>query len=123
MIYEINVQNNLALKYLDVIYNILTELDVSNNTALEVLEISGNKLTDISSFEDLPNLEYVDVCDNYLDLDCLEIQASIAKIKAVVEWNGGMFLYTPQKCIDCSEINCICDGLIPDKCATCTARY
>jgi uncharacterized protein YjdB len=38
----------------------------------------------------------VDVRCNYLDLDCPDIQASIAKIKATVEGNGGTFEYSPQ---------------------------
>jgi len=39
----------------------------------------------------------VDVRANYLDLDCPEIQASIARIQETVDRNGGVFVYTNQR--------------------------
>jgi hypothetical protein len=100
MFSELDVSKNLALKEIYVRNNQLIELNLLTNIALESLDISDNQLTDISSLENLQHLGangYVSVCHNYLNLDCPDIQASIAKIKATVEGNGGTFIYTPQK--------------------------
>jgi hypothetical protein len=97
---EIDVTGNPALKTLRLHDNTLVSLDLSNNSLLEEVICHGNKLTGISSFEDLPNLKYVSVNHNFLDLNCPAIQESIAKIQATVDRNGGEFIYTPQRTPD-----------------------
>ncbi|MCL2019004.1 MAG: dockerin type I domain-containing protein [Oscillospiraceae bacterium] len=97
---ELDVSKNTLLEKLTATNNQLSELDVSKNTRLTELDCSDNQLTDISSFEDLENLIFVDVRNNFLDLNSEPVKASITKIQATVDKNGGTFEYSPQNTIN-----------------------
>lgn len=77
--------------------NQLTALDLSNNTALEELNLNWNQLSDLSFIKDLNNLYRVDIINNFLDLEDPNIIASIEKIQAAIDINGGEFNYMPQE--------------------------
>jgi len=109
---KLDVAKNTELMWLLCDNNKLTNLDLSKNIKLRELNCSCNLLTDIlSSLDELPDLGklgysafyerpingQVDISNNYLDLDSAAIMASINKVKATVEANGGEFFYEPQR--------------------------
>jgi hypothetical protein len=98
---KLDVSDFTELWDLDVRGNSFTEINVSNCVSLEVVDVEKNHLTDISTLENLENLKYVDVSDNFLNLNDPTIQASIAKIQATIDKNGGEFIYTPQRTPTC----------------------
>jgi hypothetical protein len=112
----LDVSNNIALRDLSVWSNELSELDLSNNPALRDLYFSNNAFTDISFLEDFENLRHVDVRWNRLDLDCDDVNASIAKIQATVAANDGTFQYGSQNACNSSWCG-DCDGAISRNCS------
>ena len=87
------------LGYLYIEDSSLTNIDVSGCELLVRVDLGNNNLTDISSFENVNSLLYLNVKYNLLDLDSPDIQASIAKIQAIIDENDhdeGGFYYTPQ---------------------------
>ncbi|MCL2108664.1 MAG: leucine-rich repeat domain-containing protein [Oscillospiraceae bacterium] len=93
----LDLSENPKLWLLSAGSNQLATLDLSKNPLLQDLYCWGNKLTDISSLENLQNLRYVVISDNYLDLSDPKTMAVIDKIQQTVLANGGEGVaYTPQ---------------------------
>jgi hypothetical protein len=110
---SIDLSGSSKLSYLnldDTMY--LTELDVSNNPLLHTAIVSSNLLTDISSFEGLLNLIYLDVSHNNLDLYSPSIQTSISILQELLK--DDTFIFEPQRvqnipCDICDKHPCECD--------------
>ena len=116
---EVNLSNTPKLEFLWVSGGLTYNIDVSANFSLKTLYLHHNQLTDISSLENLENLEYVNVSNNYLNLEDPAIQLSIAKIQATIDKNGGEFIYTPQRtpiCEYCDPSMTSCECLFFECC-------
>ena len=121
---SLDISNSTTyLSNLEADNNRLRELDISNNQQLRTVHLSDNLISDISSLEDLPNLQRVTIDKNLLDLDDTKTSGAIAKIQATVQywydWQKNIFdypgieddfyvVYTPQKCLECEVYPCIC---------------
>ena len=75
------------LEHISVWGNKITALDLSKNTKLMQIECQGNRLTDISSFNALPNLCFVEINGNRLDLSNQAVKDSVEAITATIEKN------------------------------------
>ncbi|KAI7869497.1 hypothetical protein BDF14DRAFT_1781971 [Spinellus fusiger] len=69
-------QNLTSVVDLADLFPCLEELDISNNAiteisrlpdTLQVFKVKKNRLTDIQGFSSLPNIQYIDLCDNAID--------------------------------------------------------
>ncbi|MCL2632890.1 MAG: protein kinase [Oscillospiraceae bacterium] len=110
LITEIDLSTNIMLRQLDVSSNYLTSIDIShltelreficnrneltslvispeNNSGLLFLSASRNNLTDISIFENLPNLCYLSIWNNDIDLENSDVQKSIAALQVSIDTN------------------------------------
>lgn len=84
---SIDFSDSPNLEHISIWSNRIASLDLSKNLKLMQIEANGNRLTDISSFEKLPNLCFVDVGRNRLDLNSAAVRASIDAITAIIEKN------------------------------------
>ncbi|MDR2569335.1 MAG: leucine-rich repeat protein, partial [Oscillospiraceae bacterium] len=83
----LDISSNTELRRLEMQNNNLTNIDVSNNTELILIKVDNNNLTSLKSLENLQNLKRVGAYYNYLDLSNADVQASISKIQATVDYN------------------------------------
>jgi hypothetical protein len=94
---RLNLTNFTRLEGLYVRNNQLAGLDVTGCVSLETLHANWNQLVEISSFDGLVNLRWVDIRYNNLDLDDPEIMEMINRYTALVENNRrGQLYYMPQ---------------------------
>ncbi|MCL2634664.1 MAG: protein kinase [Oscillospiraceae bacterium] len=84
---NINLSHNPNLEHISLWGNNISSIDLSKNIKLKQIEFGCNRLTGISSFDNLPELCYVDVWGNNLDLNSTAVKTSIEVITATVERN------------------------------------
>jgi hypothetical protein len=93
---RLNLSGMTRLETAVVRNNQLTGIDVSGCTSLRILRASWNQLTEITTFDGLFHLFWVDVSYNNLDLSDPDMRAILERYRTLIEGNEGEFYDRPQ---------------------------